>query len=230
MGPTTQSRWYVSPPVHAGRASVWIGIISLLSWIGVIVIGCTVHATFGRAKVDSPIYYALGVWVVVTLLMTLFGLVLAIAGVWARHRASRCTAVAGMMLNLALPIGILLLTVLALLVDPSPQPILTPNDPDRPTPRSLATGGAVLVSCAAGVFLLLRRIVSKPESSMELAFAPEVFALAQREHVTTVDAMPTSLPVPPIRCGTCPQMLPANAGFCRRCGTRVERHDARPAN
>lgn len=205
---------------NAGRASVWVGLIALASWIGIVAISSTVHATFGRANVESPIYYALGIWIVLTLLLTLFGLVLGVAGVCAPRGGSRNAALIGLLLNLALPIGILLLTVLAMLADPNPQPVFTPGDPNGPTRKSLGIGGVVLAACVGGVVILLRRIVRKGEPSMAMAYSPAVLERMQRAAASTpAAAKPIERAL--VQCKSCPQKLPATATFCRRCGHRL---------
>lgn len=201
---------------------MWLGLAALASWIGVIAISSTMHATFGRARVDSPIYYALGIWIVVTLLMSIFGLILGIAGVCSPKGGSRNTALIGLLLNLALPIGIMLFTVLAMLADPSPQPILKPNDPDGPTRRSLAIGGIVLLACVVGIVALLRKIVNKGEPSLAMAFAPAVLARLQQPSTKTIGSRIEPSPATTIPCTSCPQKLPPDARFCRRCGHRVD--------
>jgi hypothetical protein len=189
-----------------GIAALVVGGLSLVSWLGIIGISIAAYRTFKDVPEQSPINIALGVWMVLTIAMTILAVVLGL-GAMLKRTSKRSAGVLGG----ALGLGVMLLLGAVWIVGLSinDKPLFAENDPDRPSAARLATGGAVVLLCGVGVIGLLARRATSEETP-------------QAEHRGADSASGSQLnPALLHVCGTCRKKLPISARFCRRCGSQV---------
>jgi hypothetical protein len=177
-----------------GITSFVIGVFSVVGWALLICVLVAAVRTDPHADDEgTPLSYLVGGWMYGTVVLGLCGLVFGIGGVRQRDRR-KSLAVAGLALNVVMPIATLLFMLFVVtyasfhdhgLATPG-QTESVPADTRPPDLRSAAVAGVLgVIALGWGLRLVTRRRDARPGSAA---------------------------------CRRCRQSLPGTAQFCRRCG------------
>ena len=186
-----------------GIASLVIAIVSFVNSVLLLIVA---YAVATSSDVDgneqSPINYVLGGWIFGTGVLSLIGIVFGIGGVLQKDRR-RKLAVAGLVLNVALPIGLMFILLMALTLAPA-RGAAAGRYAASPAHRNDVNDPPAWKSPTARVFQL---------ATAAMASAVVFFVQRKRHARSGLSHAPASSPCP--RCG---KPVPGSAGFCRRCG------------
>jgi hypothetical protein len=195
-----------APQAGMGIASLVLAIISLLS-IGVLVTvvataGASFHAPQGE---DSPFSYLIGTWILVVGLLSVVGIVFGIGGL--RQADRRHTfAVIGLCANIAIPLGLMFILLLAMSVDP---PARHHHRTSREVvPQSVDEDSAWASPTA--------RFWQAATSSLFISFCLYIRNKRRARRALNREAV-----IGFITCATCRKQMPGTSRFCRRCGAAI---------
>jgi hypothetical protein len=190
-----------------GIASLVIGLISLLNAILVLTVGVAIARSFTPTFDELiPINYVMGWWLYGTGVMSLVGIVFGIGGLRQKNRRVHL-ALAGLALNIILPMGMMFLLVLGATLTDSRSGAASRGPLDTYDPAAWHSPASRLSRWA-----LLAMIVA-------VAAYYRNKSVARRKSAKVPPAIPASDSIK--ICPNCRKSLPPSVGFCRRCGATV---------
>ena len=198
-----------------GIASVVIAIVSFVSSVLLLVVAFAIASS---SDVDgnegSPITYVLGGWIFGTGVLSLTGIVFGIGGLLQKERRKK-RAVVGLVANVALPIGLMFILVIAMTLAPpasrdgaSPQYAAARNTNSLATAHNSTDDGPIPWKSPTARFFQL--------ATAAMA-SVVVFFVQRKRHARSVPPadMKAATTSPCPRCG---KPFAGSAEFCRRCG------------
>lgn len=194
------------PQAGMGITSLVMAIANLLSIALLAVVAASAIATFhGSVDEETPFFYLLGTWILAIGLLSLCGIVFGIGGLRQSNRR-RSAATLGLCINIAIPIGVMFLLLLAL----SGESGANGSRPDRPRGHIRTVQRAFEGS------------VEKTQSSTPIFGMPIVvgmslwlyFKMKNRLLRNRIKALGSG----DFHCPICHKQIPITAQFCRRCG------------
>ena len=191
----------MAPHAGMGVASLILAIISLVNILLLIAVDAAAGASFQPAdREESPFNYIIGGWIFAIGLIAVSGIVFGIGGLRQKDRR-HSLAIVGLCMNIAMPIGIMFIMLVALSIQP-------------PTPHAANTNYSSPNDTAAAAW---RSPLARTFQSLTVGLAVGVasfVSIRRRARLRGGSGQDSGS----IVCQRCRAQIPRRSKFCRRCG------------
>lgn len=196
------------PLPHAGMgvASLVMAIVSLVGTVLLFGVMVAAVRTFHPPQSDeTPFNYLMGAWLFATGLLSVCGIVFGMGGLRQANRR-RGVAMLGLCLNIAIPMGLMFLLLVALTLR-EPTAVEATSAAEVPA----AAGPPAWQSPGARVFQCLTAVLG--------AVVCTRYFVRRRRALNLGPGLMTA--ITSTACPRCGKQVPGDSAFCRRCGTAV---------